>query len=127
MMTREGLIVPPPGVFRAELVEELFGGSLDTYLETLTHRATREADDTGPEDGFRTNANDTRLYDEQVVEFVKENCRVPIPSMNEGQKMSAIYQIIEQFPRVNHRLLSRLFGIPPTTLAYRLKSSYKRK
>ena len=77
---------------------------------------------------FRTNANDSRLYDGQVVEFVKENCRVPIPTMSEGQKMAAIYQVVEQFPRVNQRLLARLFGIPPTTLAYRLKkTSYKRK
>lgn len=127
MMTREGLIVPPTGVFRADLVEALFDGSRDTYLETLTHRTTRESADTGPEDGFRTNANDSRVYDEQMSEFVKENCRVPIPSMSEGQKMAAIYQIVEQFPRANRRLLSRLFGIPPTTLAYRLGTSYKRK
>ena len=127
MMTREGLIVPPTGVFRADLVEELFDGSRDTYLETLSHRTTREAADTGPEDGFRTDANHSRVYDEQVVEFVKENCRVPIPSMSEGQKMAAIYQIVEQFPEVNQRLLSRLFGIPNTTLAYRLKTSYRRK
>ena len=127
MMTREGLIVPPTGVFRADLVEELFAGSRDTYLETLSHRTTREAADTGPEDGFRTNANDSRVYDGQVVEFVKENCRVPIPAMNDGQKMAAIRQIVEQFPRVNQRLLSRIFGIPNTTLAYRLKSSYRRE
>ena len=127
MMTREGLIVPPTGVFRADLVEELFDGSRDTYLETLSHRTTRETADTGPEDGFRTDANHSRVYDEQVVEFVKENCRVPIPSMSEGQKMAAIYQIVEQFPEVNQRLLSRLFGIPNTTLAYRLKTSYRRK
>ena len=127
MMTREGLIVPPTGIFRADLVEELFAGSRDTYLETLSHRTTREAADTGPEDGFRTHTNDSRVYDEQVVEFVKENCRVPIPAMNDGQKMAAIRQIVEQFPRVNQRLLSRIFGIPPTTLAYRLKSSYKRE
>ena len=127
MMTREGLIVPPTGVFRADLVEELFADSRDTYLEALSHRTTREADDTGPEDGFRTNANDSRVYDEQIVEFVKENCRVPIPAMSEGQKMAAIYQIVEQFPRANRRLLSRLFGIPNTTLAYRLRTSYRRE
>lgn len=127
MMTREGLIVPPTGIFRADLVEELFADSRDTYLEALSHRTTREADDTGPEDGFRTNANDSRVYDEQIVEFVKENCRVPIPSMSEGQKMAAIYQIVEQFPRANRRLLSRLFGIPNTTLAYRLRTSYRRE
>ena len=127
MMTREGLIVPPDSVFRKDLVEELFAGSRDTYLETLSHRTTREADDTGPEDGFRTNANDSRVYDEQIVEFVKENCRVPIPTMSEGQKMAAIYQIVEQFSRVNQRLLARLFGIPPTTLAYRLGTSHRRE
>ena len=63
MMTCEGLIVPPDSVFRKDLVEELFGGSSDNYLETLSHRTTREADDTGPEDGFRTNANDSRMYE----------------------------------------------------------------
>lgn len=127
MMTREGLIVPPTTVFRADIVEKIFNGTREDYLEALTHRTTREAGDTGPEDGFRTNANDARLYDEQLAEFVKENCRVPIPSMSEGQKMAAIYQILEQFPKANRRLLSRLFGIPPTTLDYRIKSSYRRK
>ena len=128
MMTREGLIVPPTGVFRADLVEALFEGSRDNYLKTLSRRTTREDGDTGPEDGFRTDANHSRVYDEQVVEFVKKNCRIPIPSMSEGQKMAAIYQIIEQFPRVSQRLLSRLFGIPNTTLSYRMKkASYRRE
>ena len=127
MMTREGLIVPPTTVFRADIVEKIFDGTREDYLEALTHRTTREAGDTGPEDGFHTDANDSRLYDEQLSEFVKENCRIPIPSMSEGQKMEAIYQILEQFPKANRRLLSRLFGIPPTTLDYRIKSSYKRK
>ena len=130
MMSREGLIVPPKGVFRADIVEGLFDGSRETYLEVLTHRTSRETNDTGPEDGFRTDANDSRVYqtpDEQLVEFVKENCRAAIPSMSDGQKMAAIYQILEAFPIANKRLLSRLFGIPHTTLAYRLKTSYRRK
>ncbi len=130
MMTREGLIVPPTGVFRADLVEELFDGSRDVYLEALSHRTTREAADTGPEDGFRTPASDSRMCqtpDEQVVEFVKENCRVPIPAMSGGQKMAAIYQIVEQLPEVSQRLLSRLFGIPNSTLTYRLKFSHTRE
>ena len=125
MMTREGLIVPPVGVFRADIIEDIFKGSREAYLETLSHRTTREEGDTGPEDGFRTNANHSRMYDEEVIEFVKENCRVPIPAMSEGQKMAAIYQIIDRFQRVNLRFLSRIFAIPPTTLGYRLKNSHK--
>ena len=128
MMTSEGLIVPPEGIFRKDLVESLFANSRDIYLETLTHRTTRESADTN--DGLRTDASHSRLYqtpDEKVVEFVKENSRVPIPAMNEGQKMSVIYQILEKFPKANRRLLSRIFGIPNTTLAYRLKRLYRRE
>lgn len=125
MMTREGMIVPPAGVFEKEIVEALFEGSIETYLEALTHRTKREDSDTGHYDGFRTDASDSRVYqtlDEQVVEFVKENCRIPIPSMNESQKMTAIYQVLYNFPKANVRLLSRLFGIPPSTLCYRIKA-----
>ena len=34
MMTREGLIVPPVGVFRAQIIEDIFKGSREAYLET---------------------------------------------------------------------------------------------
>ena len=58
LMTREGMIVPPPEVFRADIVEALFG-SREEYLETLSHRTTREAGDPD-RDGFRTDASDSR-------------------------------------------------------------------
>lgn len=124
MMTREGLIVPPTGVFRADIIEDLFGGSRDNYLENLSRRTSREAGDADQEDGFGTDASDSRLCqtpDEEVVEFMKEKSMVPIPAMSREQKMAAIYQIVEQFPQVSQRLLSRLFGIPNSTLTYRLK------
>ena len=128
MMTREGMIIPPEGVFRKDIVEGLFGDSRETYLEALTQPTTRETGNTN--DGLCTVASDSRVNqtpDEQIVEFVKGNCRLQIPAMNDGQKMAAIYQILENYPKASHRLLSRIFGIPPTTLAYRLKSSYTRE
>ena len=130
MTTREGMIVPPESVFCKEIVEELFYNSRETYLEALSHRTRREAGDTSNDDGFGTDASDSCAYqtlDEQVVEFVKENCRIPIPAMNESQKMIAIYQVLDNFPKANMRLLSRLFGIPPSTLCYRMKISHTRE
>ena len=149
LMTREGMIVPPPEVFRADIVEALFG-SREEYLETLSHQTTREAGDPD-RDGFRTDASDSRsvradakpsaikqglncrgakeektrsglTLDEKVVAFVNENSRVPLGSMTDGQKMVAIRAVKEEFPMVSLRALSRIFGIPVTTLQYRFRT-----
>ena len=126
LMTREGMIVPPPEVFRADIVEALFG-SREEYLKALSHRTSREAGDPD-RDGFRTDASDSRsvrsglTLDEKVVEFVNENSRVPLGSMTDGQKMVAIRAVKEEFPMVSLRALSRIFGIPVTTLQYRFRT-----
>lgn len=118
-MTREGLIVPPKEVFRRDMVETLFNGSREEYLEKLEQKTMREADDI---DEPCTDTAPLRLCkDQEIVEYVKRNCRIPIPSMNPNQKMEAIHQIIEEYPNVKRRLLSRIFSIPNSTLVYRLK------
>ena len=153
MMTIEGLIVPPKNIFRADLLEAFFNNSSETYLDALTHRTIREAEDNGPNDGLLTgktctpthsasetrvcnsrtddtSASETRserITDETVVEYVKEMCQVPIPAMNNEQKMIAIKLIIKQYPQVSIRLLSRLFAIPNSTLKFRLKIFHKHK
>lgn len=114
-MTHEGMIIPPPEVFRSDIVETLFG-TRDEYLKALSQRTSRESDD--PD---WTNAGDLRLAkDQEIVEYIQHNFRIPIPSMNPNQKTEAIRQIISENPKVSKRLLSRLFGIPRSTLLYRL-------
>ena len=44
-VTAESLIVPPDRIFRSDIVEELFDSSREKYLETLSHRTSREAND----------------------------------------------------------------------------------
>lgn len=87
-MTREGMIVPPEGVFRRDIIEAIFNNSVDDYLETLTHRTTREAaDKEEPELAHPAgHLRNVPTPDEQVVEFVRANSRIPIPSMTDKQK-----------------------------------------
>lgn len=126
-MTRSGMIIPPPEVFRADIVEALFG-TREEYLETLTRRTDREsAGSDEPQLVFtRLSRAKIQLPDERVSEYVKENCRIPIPSMTDGQKMEAVRRVMEEFPKVHVKLLARLFAIPYTTLRYRLKNLYLR-
>lgn len=128
-MTREGMIIPPAGVFRADVVENLFNNSREKYLEVLTQRTTRETEDSDS-DGIGTNASHSRIVpskDEQVVEFIKTTFQIPIPAMNNEQKMAAIYRVIEQYPKISKRLLARIFGIPKSTLERRLQRWDKRE
>jgi len=127
-MTAQGLIVPPPEIFPRDLLEALFTDR-ETYLETLTQPTTREANDFD-ESKVSTYASDARKVptpDEQIVEYVKQNTRIPIPSMNPNQKMEAISQILKEYPKTNLRLLTRLFGIPYSTLRYRIKCWHLRE
>lgn len=114
-MTAEGMIVPPAEVFRADLVEALFDDSREVYLEALSHKTMREAADKDE------TASTVGLRDVQVAEFVKGRCSVPIPSMNANQKMEAISLVLEEFPGVSVKMLTRIFGIPYSTLRYRMK------
>jgi len=129
MMTREGMIVPPAEVFRSDIVEALFD-SRESYLESLSHRTGREDGDNDEPQKLTPYASHSRKVlsrDEEVVQFVKENCVVPIPSMTPGQKMEAIRKIVEEFPKVSLRVLTRLFSIPYSTLRYRMKSWHIRE
>ena len=122
LMTREGMIVPPPDVFRADIVEALFG-SCDEYLESLSRRTSREAADRDTPESW-TDASESRSVqtpDERIMEFIKENSRVAVPAMTQSQKMAAIYDLKEKFPTVSLRTLERIFGIPRSTIMYRLK------
>jgi len=121
--TIEGIIMPPPEIFRADMIEVLFE-SREDYLKQLTYTTKREASNAEtPESTIRIYANDSRkIQDEMVVEFVKANCQIPIPSMNTNQKMVAIRKILDEIPKVNQKLLSRIFGIPYTTIKYRINT-----
>ena len=127
LMTREGMIVPPPEVFRADVVEALFG-SREEYLEALSRRTSREAADRDTPESW-TDASDSRsvqTLDEQITEFINENSRVPVPAMTLTQKMAAIYAVKEEFPAVSLRTLERIFGIPRSSIRYRLKKLDRR-
>jgi len=121
LMTVEGLIIPPETVFRADLIEAMFG-SREEYLERLFHPTEREKmGREEPEPKVRNHANQSRkIRDEQVVEFVIEHFQISILAMNQAQKMAAIRKVLEVFPTVYLKQLSRIFGIPYTTLKYRI-------
>jgi len=119
-MTAQGLIVPPPEIFPRGFIEAIFTNR-ETYLETLTKPTARECDNQDEVSTYASHSRKMPTPDEQIVEFIKENTRIPIPSMNPNQKMEAICQILKEYPKANLRLLTRIFGIPYSTLRYRIK------
>jgi len=128
-VTRDGMIVPPETVFKRGLIESLFHGSKEIYLERLSQQTARE-EANQDEPVFEKYASDSRNFrspDERVAEFVSSNCHLPIPSMTDAQKMEAITLVLKEFPSAKLSWLSRLFGIPYTTLYYRLRSSKLRE
>lgn len=125
LMTKEGMVVPPKEIFRADLVEGLFE-TKEKYLETLSRRTRREDNDEDePVARKRLETSKAQTLDEKVVEFVKENSRIPIPMMSPTQKMEAVYITKEAFPKVSFKCLQRIFGIPESTLRYRIKTLHR--
>lgn len=122
IMTRSGLIIPPLSVFRSDILQSMYQ-SREKYLEILTHKTRRESDNA--EDPQY--ASDSRSVDELVAEFIQKICQIPIASMTEGQKMEAIYALKDELPKTSLKTLQRLFGIPATTLRYRLNNWHKRE
>ena len=120
-VTSEGLIVPPQEVFRADLVEDLFDGSREKYLETLTHRTSREADDSDEPCTKRESLASVQTPDEKVVEFVKEKTQTSLPTMSLAKKIEVIALVRDEFPKITYRTLSRIFGIPASTICYYIK------
>lgn len=120
-VTSEGMIIPPTEVFRSDILEELFDGSREKYLETLTHRTTREANDIEGPCTKRESLAHVQTPDETVVEFVKERLKIPIPEMNSTKKIEAITIVIKEFPKISYRTLARIFGIPASTICYYVK------
>lgn len=119
-MSVDGMIVPPSEVFRSDLVETLFGNSRDQYIETLSHRTLREFNDIDELCAFTVQLR----KDEQVIEFVKYNLTVPIPSMTMEQKMEAISLVNNRLKGVSPKIYARVFGIPYSTLLYKLKKGH---
>lgn len=116
MMTYEGMIVPPPEVFRADIIESLFF-SREEYLMALMRRTTREASDSDIPCALTSDSPTVQTLDEQISEFVK----VPIPSMTVRQKIEVIAKVREEYPKVSFRTLERIFGIPASTIRYKLQ------
>ena len=120
-VTSEGMIVPPQGVFRSDVVEALFNGSRENYLETLTHRTTREAEDSDEPCTKRESLASVQTLDEKVVEFVKKKSQIPLPTMAFTKKIEVIAIVRKEFPKIGYRTLARIFGIPASTICYYTK------
>lgn len=126
MMTHGGQIVPPHGVFRSDIVESLFGNSREEYLKFLSQRTRREANDTDFNESC-ADANDScsaQTPDEIVVEYVKNEMRSQIPSMNFDQMITAIDLVRKKYPKIGYRTLERTFGIPASTIRYHIKKRH---
>jgi len=112
-MTSDGMIVPPVEVFRADLVEAIFDNSREFYLKVLSQKTMRESS---------VSTSTVALRDAQIIEFVMDEYKIPIPSMNRDQKIDAICYVVEAFPKVKMNMLSRIFGIPYSSLRRRMHS-----
>ncbi len=119
--TSEGLIVPPGRVYRSDIVEELFVGSREKYLEALTHRSSREANDEDEPCAKRESLASAQTPDEAVVEFVKKKSQILLPAMSSTQKIEAIAMVRNEFPKISYKSLERIFGIPSSTIRYNIK------
>ena len=119
--TSEGLIVPPERVFRSDIVEELFGGSREKYLEVLSHRTRREANDEDEPCAKRESLESVQTPDEMVVEFAKKKSQIPLPAMSFLEKIEILGSVREEFPKVSYKSLERIFGIPSSTIRYHIK------
>jgi len=122
-ITQEGLIIPPEGVFRGDIIECLFDNNSYIYLDQLSRKTTREVND---RDNNAVELRNSPTLDERVVQFVSKHFPVAIPAMDVDQKMEAIIRVVEEFPNVNKSLLSRLFSIPCSTLSYRINTWRRR-
>lgn len=120
-VTSEGMIVPPERVFRSDIIEELFGRSREKYLEALTHRTSREANDVDEPCAKREWLASAQTLDETVVEFVNKKSQTPLPAMSFIQKMEVIAIVRDEFPKISYRSLERIFGIPANTIRYHIK------
>lgn len=116
-MTKNCMIIPPTNVFRADILQTLFGDK-ENYMEILSHKTRREAADVDdPENG--KSASDSS--DSILVDFIKQNCNIPIPSMTKQQRLEAIAQVKSDFPSTTLHTLERIFAIPSTTIHRFLK------
>ena len=120
-VTSEGMIVPPEHIFRSDIIEDLFGGSREKYLETLSHRTLREANDEDEPCAKRESLASAQTLDETIVEFVKKKSRIPLPAMNFIQKIEVIAIVRDEFPKISYKFLERVFGIPASTIRYYIK------
>ena len=128
LMTGEGMIVPPPELFRADIVESLFGSRRD-YLEVLSRKTTREASDRDSPESCTPAAElrNVQTLDEQITEFINTYSSTPLPAMTDTQRTAALYAVRERFTDVSLRTLERIFGIPSSTIKYRLKKLHRRR
>ena len=120
-VTSEGLIVPPERIFRSDLVEELFGSSREKYLKTLTHRTTREANDEDEPCAKRESLASAQTPDETVVEFIKRESQIPLPTMSFKQKIESATNVRSEFSKISYKTLERILGIPASTIRYNIK------
>lgn len=115
-ITRDGLVVPPEGIFLRAEVESLFGNILNFYRES-DNRTRRER--MGEANERKLESKRLRIAmmtDEQISEFILEETTLLPVEMDRKQRHNAVLRIKDKLQWVSAMQLSRVFGVPYGTI-----------
>jgi len=113
-VTTDNIILPPANTFDSQFVEELFDNK-DKYLQTLDQVTLREQRNENESDSFKKKSNKKTL-DLDIIGYIHTVFQTNIPNMNTKQKLNAAKEICKVLPEISSMQLSRILGIPYTTL-----------
>jgi len=121
LMTKDGLIVPPPEIFPREDIEALFK-DVRTYLKECSQVTSREKESEAETQERRLGCNrassSSRVTDQEIIDYVSLKTSTPIISMDRQQRLNQIYNILKAFPEAGLRQVSRIMQIPTGTIRY---------
>lgn len=119
-VTKDGRIIPPDSVFPRTYIESLFG-SREAYEKFCAQPTRREAEGDLHEHRLSLEPPVRSVTDQEVLVFVSQICHIPIPQMCREQKIAVIKAVSEALHGTYVRQLSRIFGVPVSTVSYWLK------
>ncbi len=119
LMMKDGRIVPPSEVFRADKVEALFG-TKENYLRQLQNVTRRESEG-GEESDRRCCAGSARVKDAALVNYLNDLGCLSIPQMTIDQRYQAVFILKKRYSNASSRQLARLFDIPASSILRKLK------
>jgi len=120
-ISRDGIIIPPQGIFPKEDIEKLFF-SKSFYLKACDTPTRRERASEGEKNERMLEFVPVkRISDQEIIDFIGNHSLIPIISMNNKQIKEAIKTIKAEMTKVSLRQLARIFHIPASTIGFWLK------